>query len=115
MPVTQLYAVVGDGNVRRNMTTMNIASRPSMSTAKVIDCQSFDQFPAALGDVPADATVLIVQSLTSFLCACPDTGSIYSTIDPLLTEFSNQLREYCSRRATLLVAVSPPAYQSTPV
>ena len=115
MPVAQLYAVVGDGNVRRNMTQMNNASRPSMVTAKVIDCQSAALFTSALQQVPLDTTVCIVESVTSFLVAAQDSGSIFGTIDPVLTDFANTLGEFCAARNTLQVVVAPPMFRPKPV
>ena len=110
----QLYTVVGDTNVRRNMTTMNVASRVAMTNAKVIDCLTLSRFAETLNSVSADTTVCIVQCLTSFLVACQDTGSIFGTIDPALAEFAEVLRQYCASRPTLSVSVAPPLYRSSP-
>ena len=115
MPVHHVFAVVGDSNVRRNMTTMNAASRASMTSAAIIDCSLLASFAAALSSVAADVTVLIIQCLTSFLASATDTGSVYGTIDPILTEFSGQLLDFCSRRSATLVIVAPPFYRETPV
>ena len=71
MPISQIFTVVGDANVRRNMTAMNIASRPSMSTAKVVDCDAAVNLVPALASVSEDTTVCIVQCITSFLVSAP--------------------------------------------
>ena len=34
----RLFSIVGDANVRRNMTGLNIASRATMKSAQIIDC-----------------------------------------------------------------------------
>ena len=115
MPVTDVYTVIGDGNVRRNMTTMNIASRPSMGTARVSDCVALPLFSEALVNVSAETTVCVVQPISSFLASSVDTGSILSTIDPVMTEFSIQLRRFCAARSALQVIVAPPMYRHTPV
>ena len=115
MPVVHLFTVVGDGNVRRNMTNMNIASRVAMGSAKVIDCSAMSDFAQALREVSADTTVCIVQSVTSFLVACEDAGTIFASIDPLLAEFNTQLRSFASSRPTVQVMVAPPMFRPRPV
>ena len=115
MPSTQLYAVLGDGNVRRNMTVMNMASRRPMESAKVIDCASSSTLRQALRDVPHEVTSCIVQSLSSILAEAEDAGSIYSTIDPVLTNFSAIVREYCAARESQQVLLAPPMFRSSPV
>ena len=114
MASVHLFSVVGDGNIRRNMTTMNVASRASMGTAKIIDCLAIDNFSQALSSVSPDTTVVILQCLTSFLVACPDTGSVFSTVDPVFTEFATQVRDFCSSRTATSVMVSPPMYRMSP-
>ena len=108
MPVAQLYAVVGDANVRRNMTQMNIASREAMGTAKVIDCSALSDFAEALRSVPSDTTVCLVQCLTSFLASAKDGGTIFGTVDPVLSDFVAILREFCAAHRSLQVVVAPP-------
>ena len=115
MPVAQLFAIIGDGNVRRNMTATNIASRPAMPTAKIIDCVSSSTFRQGLRDVPDNCTICVVQCLTAILAGTIDTGSIFSTVDPVLTEFGSVLREFCASRSNLLVTVMPPTFRETPV
>ena len=114
MPPAQLYTVIGDSNVRRNMTTMNAASRESMSTAKIIDCIAIATLAQALRDVSADTTVLLIQCLTSFLVSCEDTGSIFGTIDPILGEFNTLVRGFANSRQALHVLVAPPMYRQSP-
>ena len=48
MSVTNIYTIIGDSNIRRNMTAMNIASRQAMATCQVIDCPVLNSLEAAL-------------------------------------------------------------------
>ena len=114
MAAVHLYSVVGDGNVRRNMTTMNSASRASMTSARIIDCTALNSLQQALAGVTNDTTVVIIQSLTSFLVDCNDTGSVYGTVDPVLTEFAGLVRDFCSSRSAVQVVVAPPLYRPMP-
>ena len=115
MPVPQLFTVIGDANVRRNMTAMNVASRESMTTAKVIDCSELNDFAQALRQVSQDTTVCLVQCLTSFLVAANDAGTIFGTVDPVIGEFSTQLRGFSASRNNIQILVAPPMYRPCPV
>ena len=110
----QLFAVIGDANVRRNMTQMNMGSRQSMSTAKVIDCSSLSGHAQALREVPDDATVCVVQCLTGFLVSATDAGSVFSTIDPVLAEFNTTLRGFVEARHSVKVLMAPPMFHPLP-
>ena len=47
--MSRMISVVGDDNVRRNMTGLNIASREAMKNSQVIDCAVLASFDTALG------------------------------------------------------------------
>ena len=115
MPTAALYAVVGDVNIRRNMTAMNVASRVNMASAKLIDCSTASSLVQALKTVPDNTSVCVVQCISSILASVQDTGSIFGTIDPILADFAGVLREFCSSRVDLQVTVAPPLYRLTPV
>ena len=114
MPVGQLFAVVGDANVRRNFTQMNIASREPMGTAKIFDCSSLPELAPALASVPGETNVCVVQCLTSILVSAADTGSTFGTIDPLLTEVNTILRDFAASRGSVQVMVAPPMFRPFP-
>ena len=114
MPVGQVYTVIGDANIRRNATAMNLASREAMANAKFIDCKEFSKFAQSLRDVSSDTTVCLIQSVTSFLVATANVGTVFGTIDPVLTEFALQVRDFCSARPSIQVLVAPPMYQFVP-
>ena len=98
-----MITVVGDDNVRRNMTGLNIASREAMKNSQVIDCAVLASFDTALGSVRAESTVCIVASISEFLVAAGDCGTIFSTIDPILATFAQKLHDFCARRPSLKV------------
>ena len=117
MPPAQLYAVVGDANVRQNMTAMNRSSREAMATATIIDCAALDSLAQALREVSAETTVCIVQSITSFLVSADGagTGTIFGAIDPVFEQFNTLVRSFAASRGTLQVLVAPPMYRPNPV
>ena len=101
--MSRLFSIVGDSNVRRNMTGLNIASREAMKSAQVIDCETMASFEAALAGVRAESKICIVATITSFLLAPGDCGTISSSIDPVLASFARKLGRFCASRQDLQV------------
>ena len=67
----RLFSIVGDANVRRNMTGLNIASRETMKTAQVIDYLGVVPIEQALAEVRAESSVCIVAAVTELLLSGP--------------------------------------------
>ena len=103
MSVSRLFTVIGDMNIRRNMTELNIASRESMKNAQVIDCVSLVAFDEALSNIRKESSVLIVAAVTEFIMSIGDCGTVASTIDPVLSELTNKLCGFCLLRPNLQV------------
>ena len=104
--VTRLVTIVGDTNVRRNMTGLNIASREAMKSAQILDYNGSGAISAVLNDVRPDSTVCIVAAITDFLLSSGDCGTIFASVDPLLTDFSHQIVGFCNSRPNLQVHFS---------
>lgn len=100
-----LFSIIGDSNVRRNMTSLNIASREAMKKAEVIDCDVITSLDAALSSVRPESNVCIVACITEFLLTAGECGTILSTIDPVLANFAQKLNKFCSIRPTLQVHI----------
>ena len=103
MSSTWLFSIVGDSNVRRNMTSLNIASREAMKSAEVIDCNAITSLDAALSSVRSESSVCLVACITEFLLSAGECGTILSTIDPVLASFAQKLSSFCGTRETLQV------------
>ena len=103
MSSARLISIIGDANVRRNMTGLNIASREAMKTAQVIDCVSMSTLDAALTDVRNESSVLILASLTEFILANGFCGTIQSTVDPVLSSFVTTICGFCAFKPHLQV------------
>ena len=95
MSVSRLFTIIGDSNVRRNMTGLDIASREAMKKAQIIDYNGVTPFASALNDVKKDTNVCIIAAVTDLLVANGDCGTIASSIDPVLTDICAQLSSFC--------------------
>ena len=102
MSVSQIFTIVGDGNVRRNMTALNIASRASMKSAQIVDHVG-GTLEQALQVVKPEANVCIIASITDVLISGGDCGTIFSTLDPVLASLHAQITSFCISRPSLQV------------
>ena len=101
--MSRLISVVGDSNVRRNMTSLNIASREAMKNAEVIDCSDMTSLDSALANVRSESNQCIVACITEFLLLAGECGTILSAIDPVLSGFAQKLSSFCATRPKLQV------------
>ena len=114
MSISRLFTIIGDANVRRNMTGLNVASRETMKKAQVLACDNLAGLDQALADVRAESEVLIVSAITDMLLAADDTGTIASSIESVLNSFKSKLISLCINRKNVMVAVAPPLYRNSP-
>lgn len=77
MSVSRLFSFIGDANVKRKMTGLNIASREAIKSAQVLDCSLMSELDTALQAVRPESDVLILASMTEFLLAAGDCGTIF--------------------------------------
>ena len=63
----RLFSIIGDANVRRNMTGLNVASREVMKSAQIIDYLGVTPIEQALSEVRDESSVCIVTAITDLL------------------------------------------------
>ena len=99
----KLFSIIGDSNVRRNMTGLNVASREVMKSAEVIDYVLGTPFDQALAGVRAESSVLIVAALTDLIMTNGDCGTVSASIDPVLDSIFTSIAAFCNSRPTTQV------------
>ena len=103
MSSDRIFSIIGDANVKRNMTQLNVASREAMKSAQVIECISLSTLDAALNDVRGEAVVLIVASITEFIISNGFSGTVQSSIEPVLGSYVTKICSFCAFRPQLQV------------
>ena len=89
---SRMISIVGDPNVRRNMTGLNIGSREVMKSAQVIDyTTTIDQ---ALQEVRPESNVCIIACITDLLMSNGFCGTVYASVDQLLSSFTASVTSY---------------------
>ena len=103
--MSRLFSIVGDSNVRRNWTGLNIASREAMKAAQVVYCEDFSSLEASLNQVRAKSNACIIAPVTNFILMSGDSGTISSAVDPLLNSFAKKLTQFCAAGQDLQVRI----------
>ena len=98
-----LVSIIGDANVRRNMTGLNVASRETMKNAQIIDFLGLSPVDQALNEVRAESTICIFAAITDPIVANGDCGTIFASIDPVLNSLHAAISAYCSAHPNLQV------------
>ena len=103
MAQSRLYTIIGDGNVRRNMTALNMGSREAMKGAQIVDYIGTGSINVALQEVRQESSVCIVAAITDLLLSGGDCCTIFASIDPTLTALRDSLVSFCVARPDLQV------------
>ena len=114
MSISRLFTVIGDGNVRRNMTGLNSASRDSMKNAQVIPCEALGDLANSLSKVRAESNVVIIASITEMLLTAEDCGTLSSTCDTMFSLFKDRVSDFCHQKPGVSVIVAPLLYRHRP-
>ena len=98
-----LFSIIGDANVRRNMTGLNVASREAMKSAQILDYLGVGPIDPILAQVRPESTICIVAAVTELLISGGDCGTIFSSIDPVLNSFYASLSGFSASRPDVQV------------
>lgn len=99
-----LFSIIGDGNVLRNMTGLNMASREVMKSAQVIDCTKIT-VEEAFQQVRVESAVCIFGAITEPLLANGFCGTIFATVDSVLTSIYTSISTYCMSHPAVQVHI----------
>ena len=114
MSLSRLFTIIGDANVRRNMTQLNIASRETMKSSQVLPCDDLASLDKAVSEVRPESSVCIIAAITEMLLAADNAGTVSSSIDSVLSSVKVKLVALCTSRQGLKVVVAPPLYRNRP-
>ena len=103
--MARLVSIIGDANVRRNMTGLNVASREAMKNAQVIDYLGLCPVDQALQEVRPESNICIFAAITEPLISGGDCGTIFASIDPILTSLHACIAAFCVARPNLQVKI----------
>ena len=98
-----VYSLIGDSNIKRNMTTMNIASRASMQNCQVLDCPDLVNLEGSFASVRDESNVCIFSAVSELLVNCEDRGTVQASMDYTMSSLKTKLTILCQARSKLQV------------
>ena len=115
MSVDRCFTIVGDSNIKWNMTPTNCRDRPLMSGAQVIQCGHIGMLSTSFGAVRAESTICVVSCITNFLSSSSGSDSAAHRVEPVLLEVLEKLTEFSTLRPDILLFICPPMYRLAPI
>ena len=106
--MARLVSIIGDANVRRNMTGLNVASREAMKNAQIIDYPGLTPIDQALQEIRSESTICIVAAITEPIVSNGDCGTVFASVDPVLSSLHASISAYCTSHPDLQV-LNPPS------
>ena len=88
--------MIGDSNVKRNISKTNSRACPQMSGCQVLYCQKFELLDEVLSRVRDTSDVCIVACITNFLTASEEDPMVSKRVEPVIELFlCSYSSEYC--------------------
>ena len=91
-----VFALIGDSNVRRHMSTQNCRDRPQMIHAQVKSCGHLDAFDEVVRSIKPEVTIVILACITNFITSSEGASTSASLrVEPVLKELRDLLMSIC--------------------
>ena len=114
-PVVNMFTVIGDSNVQRNLVDYNCSDREDMRSSQLIPCTSLSTFSGSFAKVRAETTILIISCLSNFLRDSSSSSDPSSRLTETYERIRGVLFPYCESNPDLMVMVAPPQFSREPV
>ena len=110
-----VFSIIGDSNVKRNISKTNARACPQMSGAQFLQCGRLQLFEESLRSIRKESNVCIVSCVTNFLTSSEEEPMVSRRIEPILEEFCSVLSDACASMPGVSFLVAPPMYRKSPV
>ena len=114
--MSRLFSVIGDSNVHRNFTKVNLRANPLMKASQLIPCGHLSILSESLKKVNPNTTVCLLSCITNFMTSLKDSADslVSHRVEPVLTGFREIIVEACESRPATAFLISPPMYRLHP-
>ena len=87
--MSHVFSIVGDSNIKRNMTRLNRRASPLMADAQVLSCSSLASLSDSIAAVRDSSTVVVFSCISNFISDASDSDSsdVSVRVEPVLDEF----------------------------
>ena len=89
LKMSHVFSIIGDSNIKRNMTRLNRRTSPLMNEAQVLLCSSMSTLNDTVTSVRDSSNVLVFSCISNFITDVDSSGSssVSVRIEPILEEF----------------------------
>ena len=115
MAQARVFTIIGDSNVKRNISKTNSRACPQMAGSQVLQCYRLQLLDEVLGQVRPESDVCILSCITNFLSSSEEDTMVSKRIEPVFEEFCAILSNVCATKPGVSFLISPPMYRTTPL
>ena len=113
MAQSRVFTLLGDSNVKRNVTKTNTRALPQLVGSQILTCMKLELLDEVLGQLRKESNVCVVSCVTNFLTSSEEDAKVVRRIKPVLNEFTTILGAVCVANPQTSFLVSPPMYRQS--
>ena len=115
MAQSRVFSIVGDSNVKRNISKTNSRACPQMSGCQLLQCFRLQLLDDVLRQVRPESNVCILSCISNFLASSDEDPMVSKRVEPVLDEFCTIVSTACTARPEVSFLISPPMYRTSPL
>ena len=85
------FTIIGDSNVKRNISKTNSRACPQMSGTQFLYCQRLELLDEVLTKIRKESSVCIVSCITNFLASSEEDPMVSKRVEPVIGEFGEAI------------------------
>ena len=87
------FSIIGDSNIKRNISKTNARACPQMSGSQILSCQKLELLDEVLGRLRNETNVCILSCVTNFLTSSEEDSVVSKRIEPVLDQFAGAISD----------------------
>ena len=115
MAQSRVFSIVGDSNVKENISKTNSRACPMMSGCQFLTCGRLQLLQDCLAQVRKESNVCILSCITNFLASSDEDPRVSRRIEPVLDELCTHLYASSAAMPDVAFVVAPPMYRKSPL
>ena len=115
MAQSRVFTIIGDSNVKRNISKTNSRACPAMAGSQILSCQRLQLLEDVLGKIRKESNVCILSCITNLITDSDADSMVSKRVEPVVEEFSSILSTYCMAFPSTSFLLAPPMYRTAPL
>ena len=115
MAQIRVFSIIGDSNVKRNVTQTNSRACPQLKGCQVLTCHKVQLLDEAVGQLRPESNVCLLACITNFLISSEEDSMVSKRVEPIFEELCSVLQASCSAHPEMSFLITPPMYRQRPL